>query len=56
MFTFAQPKEHPELLTPDARSPIIHPDATMTVLWEGDPGLDTPSCLAEWWEQSQPLE
>ncbi|HLV99260.1 MAG TPA: alpha/beta hydrolase-fold protein [Ktedonobacterales bacterium] len=56
MFTFAQLKGHPELLTPDVRSPIMHADGTMTVLWEGDPGPGAPSCLAEWWEQPQPLE
>jgi enterochelin esterase-like enzyme len=56
MPSFAELKEHPELLTPDMRSPIIHPDGTMTVLWEGDPGADAPSCMTEWWEQPQPLE
>jgi enterochelin esterase-like enzyme len=56
MLTFAQLKDHHELLTPDARSPILHPDGTLTVLWEGDPGLEEVQCLAEWWEQPQPLE
>ena len=56
MLTFAQLKGHPELLTPDARSPILHADGTMTVLWEGDPGQEEVQCLAEWWEQPKPLE
>jgi enterochelin esterase-like enzyme len=56
MLTFAQLKEHPELLTPDVRSPILHDDGTLTVLWEGDPGPDQLICLAEWWEKPQPLE
>lgn len=37
MITFAQLKEHPELLTPEARSPIFHSDGAMTIIWEGDP-------------------
>lgn len=56
MLTFAQLKDHPDLLTPDVRSPIIHPNNTMTVLWEGEAGADQIICLAEWWEQPQPLE
>ena len=56
MLTFAQLKQHPELLTPDVRSPIIHPDNTMTALWEGDAGGDSLVCVTEWWEQPQPLE
>jgi hypothetical protein len=56
MLTFAQLKEHPELLTPDVRSPIIHPDNAMTVLWEGDAEGDDLLCFTEWWEQTQPLE
>jgi enterochelin esterase-like enzyme len=56
MLTFAQLKSHPEALTPDARSPILHPDGTMTILWEGNPGQDGVQCLAEWWEQPRPLK
>ncbi len=56
MLTFAQLKTQPELLTPDARSPIIHENGTMTVLWEGDPGQEDVLCQAEWWEKPQPLE
>jgi len=56
MLTFAQLKDHPELLTPDVRSPILHPSGTMTVLWEGDPGQEEVLRLAEWWGQPQPLE
>jgi enterochelin esterase-like enzyme len=56
MLTFAQLKDHPELLTPDMRSPILHPDGTLTILWEGDPGPEEVLCLTEWWEQPQPLE
>lgn len=37
MITFAQLKEHPELLTPEVRSPIFHSDGAMTIIWEGDP-------------------
>jgi enterochelin esterase-like enzyme len=56
MLSFAHLKDHPDLLTPDTRSPIIHPDGTMTVLWEGDPAQGEVMCLAEWWEQPRPLE
>ncbi len=55
MLTIAKLKDHPELLTPDVRSPILHPDGTMTILWEGDPGSADLVCLTEWWEQPKPL-
>ena len=57
MITFAQLKEHPELLTPDMRSPIFHSDGAMTILWEGDPGPDGLMMLAsDWMEQPATLE
>ena len=57
MITFAQLKEHPELLTPNARSPIFHSDGTMTILWEGNPGPDGLLMLApDWMEQPATLE
>lgn len=56
MLTFAQLKDHPELLTPDVFSPILHSDGTLTILWEGDPGQEEVLCVAEWWERPKPLE
>ena len=57
MITFAQLKGHPELLTPDVRSPIFHSDGAMTILWEGDPGPDGLLMIAsDWMEQPAPLE
>lgn len=57
MITFAQLKEHPELLTPDLRSPIFHPDGAMTILWEGDPGPNGLLMLApDWMQEPAALE
>lgn len=54
--TFSQARQHPELLTAALSSPIIHPDGTLTVLWEGDPGTAVPKCITEWLATPQPLE
>ena len=54
--TFSQARQHPELLTATLSSPIIHPDGTLTVLWEGDPGTAVPKCVTEWLATPQPLE
>lgn len=43
---FAQLKQDPSLFSPDLRSPIFHPDGTMTVLWEGDAGEGGVLCRA----------
>jgi len=56
MVTFAQLKDRPELLTPDIRSPLFHPDQTMTVIWEGAPETSEVLCLAEWMDHPVALE
>ncbi len=57
MITFAQLKEHPDLLTPEIHSPIFHADGRMTIIWEGDPGQDELKMLApDWMEQEVALE
>lgn len=50
MPTFAQLLENPALLTPELRSPILHPDSTITILWEGETGGGKPFTIAEWVE------
>ena len=61
MVTFAQIKRDPALLTRDVRSPIIHPEGSVTVLWQG--GDDTAEeasagifCQVAWLDDPQPLE
>lgn len=56
MLTFAQLRDNPALLTPETRSPLFHPDHTMTVIWEGEPELNEMLCFAEWMEQPVALE
>jgi hypothetical protein len=55
MPTFAELLADPSRLTPDLRSPLIQPDGTVTVLWEGDPGPEGIACQGEWMPDEQSL-
>jgi enterochelin esterase-like enzyme len=56
VITFAQLKQHPELLTPEVHSPIFHSNGTMTIIWEGDPSQEGLMYVGEWMEKPEPLE
>ena len=55
MITFAQLAAHPALLTDALRSPMLHADGTMTLLWEGMPPDDPLYYQGEWMEHPAPL-
>ncbi len=61
MLTFAQIKREPALLTTDARSPIVHPEGRVTVLWQADDNTAEEAsagvfCQVAWLDEPQPLE
>ncbi|MBA3824811.1 MAG: hypothetical protein H0X24_13065 [Ktedonobacterales bacterium] len=55
MITFAELTEHPERLTDGMRSPMLHADGTMTLLWEGMPPAGPLYYQGEWMAQPAPL-
>ncbi len=55
MITFAELVAHPERLTDAMRSPIIHADGTLTLLWEGMPPDAPLRYQGEWMAHPAPL-
>jgi enterochelin esterase-like enzyme len=55
MITFAELTAHPDRLTDAMRSPTIHADGTMTLLWEGMPPVGPLFYQGEWMEHPAPL-